>query len=245
LDQELAKSGCRLNGLVIDDQKIELNSLEEAFSRNIDTVQKLDLYFVSIAELTAESLLQISGDIDDFEKINFEDRAGFYANWKDKPQAVFAADIMPDIFALFGAFISGSVSSQVIRTVVGERLREIADPAEEFLMLESQIGEICERLTDLPLDMQIGKDLRAAQTIQIFSGVAEKIFRIVKLLPPGELEKNVTGLISEFGAAVKEILAAYERRDTVMIGDISEYEISPKLRELYSAIMKVYSKETV
>jgi hypothetical protein len=42
--------------------------------------------------------------------------------------------------------------------------------------------------------------------------------------------------MEEFGAALKELLAAYEVRDAVLVGDLAEYELAPRLRGLYAAI---------
>ena len=42
--------------------------------------------------------------------------------------------------------------------------------------------------------------------------------------------------LTEFGAALKELLAAYEQRDAVLVGDLAEYELAPRLRDLYAAM---------
>jgi hypothetical protein len=54
-------------------------------------------------------------------------------------------------------------------------------------------------------------------------------------LPRGE--KSFSKVIGEFGNLVKELLEAYEKHDTILVGDLAEYEAVPKLKELYSVIM--------
>jgi len=105
------------------------------------------------------------------------------------------------------------------------------------------VEEICSRLVDFPLDIQTGKDARAAQSITIFSGITEKIFRILGqlnnqgYLSQADDEKPLNLIISEFGSIVRELLEAYEKNDSVLVGDLAEYEAAPRLQELYNSII--------
>jgi len=107
--------------------------------------------------------------------------------------------------------------------------------------------EICARLEDLPLDIQTGKDARAAETVNTFSNIAEKVFRIIGILklegfPVGEITVGsmpIAAYITEFGSALRELLTAYEQHDTVLVGDLAEYEMAPRLRGLHSAVLGV------
>jgi hypothetical protein len=131
-----------------------------------------------------------------------------------------------------------------LKPVFEERLRELQDPAGEMSRIEPLINDICFRLEEFPLDIQTGKDAKAAETVSIFSGVAEKVFRIYNVLkiegfPITEITVEnipVTSYITEFNTALKELLAAYEQFDTVLVGDLAEYEMSPRLRNLHGAL---------
>jgi hypothetical protein len=108
------------------------------------------------------------------------------------------------------------------------------------------IGEVSKRLEELPLDIQTGKDIKAAETITLFSSLAEKIFRIIFLyrqyginietimVPAAEAnvnlkDYNLKDYIDEFNTALKELVSAYENNDTVLVGDLAEYELAPRL----------------
>ncbi|MDR0487270.1 MAG: hypothetical protein LBG91_03380 [Treponema sp.] len=239
MEQWLADSGFRLSGLVVDGEIIGSDSMEEVFKIEIDTLKVLDIQALQLSELAAESLLRIRADIAAYESSDFGEKRAFFENWKTTPQAMFASEQMPDLFELcVRTFSDDSVSSQTLLAVAEERLREIEDPAGEFAILEPLVNETCSRLVDLPLDIQTGKDGQAAQTIQIFSGVAEKIFRILRLFKQQDRITPAVDIISGFSGAIGELLAAYEKRDTVMVGDLAEYEVAPRLRELFTAIMK-------
>jgi hypothetical protein len=81
-------------------------------------------------------------------------------------------------------------------------------------------------------------------TVSFFSGIAEKVFRIFNILraegfPVTETtvaDMPITAYMGEFGSALGEMLTAYKQRDTVLVGDLAEYEMAPRLRGLYAAI---------
>lgn len=246
MEQWLANSGYRLSGISVDGQSANASQIDQIFSRDINTVKTIDLYTSSIASLAAESLANLYKDAQEFEKLSYEEKNSFLTKWKESPQAVFAAEQTPDLFNLFvNSFSGGEINTGMLISITEERLREINDPVLEASNLKQIAEETCSRLNELALDIQTGKDMRASQTIQIFSSVAEKILRILRqmdiqgYLSPQKAnnDKPLSIIITEFGNSVKALLDAYEKHDTVLAGDIAEYEASVKLRELYTAIL--------
>jgi len=244
LDLWLTNMGHSISGLSIDGKAADTTRLDEIFSMETGGVKTLDIFTSSAAQLTAAALLNLLGDIDEFEELKFEDKSNFVNSWEQRAQTNFIKENMPELFSVYiDLFTSGGVSCQTLRSITEERLREVSDPVGEFSKIEALVNEICARLVDLPLDIQTGKDGRAAQTIQIFSGITEKILRITRQLnAQGYLDKSdekiFTKLINDFSGMLRELLDAYERRDSVLVGDLSEYEAAPKLQELFTSILK-------
>jgi len=244
LEQWLANVGQRLRGLSINNAPVPSSAFEEIFKKDTATVNILDIKTISLAELFLESLLNLHADIEEFESLKFDERQGFLKIWKEKPQALFTLDQMPDLYNIYASLFSGGdINAEFVSSVTEERLREVKEPLQELSSLKPLLDETCKRLTDLALDIQTGKDAQAARTIQVFSGLSEKILRIVKQLDiqgalsqEPEEKEAFSGTINEFGKIIKELLEAYEKHDTVLIGDLAEYEASPKLQEFYSAI---------
>jgi hypothetical protein len=244
-EQWLANSGHRLSGISIDGQNADVSKLDDFFFRDINTVNIIDIYTSSLSQLAAENMAALYNDAQRFEKLDFEEKKLFFNDWKNSPQSAFTNEQMPDLYGLFvNSFSGGEINSETLISITEERMREINDPALEISGLQRIIEETCSRLNDLALDIQTGKDLRAAQTIQIFTGISEKILRIFQQLDiQGYLsqkengEKPVNIIVIEFGNLIKELLEAYEKHDTVLVGDIAEYEASVKLNELYTAIL--------
>jgi len=249
----ISGSGHRLSGLSVDGKKIDSMALEEAFTKEIKSINTLDIYTNSIAELTVQSLLRLLDDLFEYQALDFEKRAAFGENWKKSAQAGFISQQAQDLFLLYADTFSGQgVNCDVLRSITEERLREVNTPAAEFIAILSLINENCSRLIDLSLDIQTGKDARSAQTIQIFSCLAEKIFRLYRqldvqgYLPKADgSESPYEQLIVDFSAAVKELFDAYERQDSVLVGDLAEYEIAPRMKELYNAIEKSFENKAV
>nr|AGS53150.1 hypothetical protein [uncultured bacterium contig00060] len=246
LQEWLAGMGHRLSGLSIDGQTADPSSLEEFFLREIKNIKVLDIFTSSLAQLYAESLLNLLDDIKEYKSLDHNGKNNYLNNWKEKPEALFAFEQMQDLYNFFeNMFSIGNFDADTVYAITEERLREVKDPLSEFTKMESLVKETCTLLIDLPLDIQTGKDSRAAQTIQIFSGIAEKVLRILwqldiqgYLLIKTDDEKSFTKIVGEFGELVKQLLDAYERNDTVLVGDIAEYEASPRLQELYTDILK-------
>jgi molybdopterin converting factor small subunit len=243
LEEWLGSSGHRLSGVSIDGRVMDISSLEGAFSTDIDDVKVLDIFTSSITDLAVTCLFNLLGDIEEYDSLDFEEKQKYINNWKEKPAAVFASEQLPDIFSLFaGAFSNNDMELQVLRAVTEERLREIEDPSLEFTKLDAVVKDVCTRLVDLPLDVQTGKDFNAAQTIQFFSSLTEKIIRLLTQLDiQGIIDKRddlLSRLVGEFTSTVKELLQAYEAHDTVLVGDLAEYETAPRLQELYDNVNK-------
>jgi hypothetical protein len=245
LEQWLANTGQRLSGFSINNTPVASSSFEEIFKKDIASVKVLDIKTISLSELFLESLLNLHTDIEEFENMKFDEKQKFLSIWKERPQALFSLDQMPDLYNIFvNLFSGGDINKTIVFSVIEERLREVNEPLQELSNLRTLMDETCTKLTDLALDIQTGKDAQAAKTIQVFSGLSEKMLRIVKqldiqgILSQEKGEKDAFSvIINEFGKIIKELLEAYEKHDTVLVGDIAEYEASPKLRELYSAII--------
>lgn len=252
LDAWLAGTGHRLSGLCINGEQVSAGLMEESFIREIDTVKTLDIITSSLPELLAESLCSLLQDLDTFEQTGFSEKAPFLAQWKESPEAKLLAEQCSDLFKWAILTFSGEGSNpQILRMMAEERLRELRDPAGELAKAGPVVAEISNRLEEFPLDMQTGKDARAAETIDAFTGITEKLIRGYNILkmegyPVGEIKIDdmpVDSYMADFNSALRDLLAAYEQHDTVLAGDIAEYEIAPRLRNLHAAMINSIAGE--
>ncbi|MDR3166651.1 MAG: hypothetical protein LBT93_01800 [Treponema sp.] len=245
LDEWLNGSGHRLSGVTIDGETAGSGSLAEIFSRELDRIGTLDIHTSPLLELMAEALINLRRDIEEYEQAGFGEKKDFHKRWQESPEALFLSAQIPEIYEWADASFAGEGAGPgELLNLVEERLRELQDPAGELNKAEPLIQAIVRRLEDLPLDIQTGKDGRAMETVRLFSNVAEKIFRLFNLMKAegyGVASVTVENIpvsdyIDEFGTALKELLAAYETKDAVLVGDLAEYELAPRFGNLYAAI---------
>jgi hypothetical protein len=237
----LAGSGYSLSGLRINGEALGASSLNDAFSRSLDGIETLDIETIGLPLLMTEALVDTQQAITAYCNASFEEQRRIGKDWEEGPSASFLSELIPDMFdCILRSFRGEGLAAQSLAALVEERLRELRDPLLELGGMEALVEGTAKRLEDLPLDIQTGKDGRAAETVQLFSNIAEKLFRIFSLL---KLEGIITdthrmdaAFIDEFSAALRELLAAYEVKDAVLVGDLAEYELAPRLRTFYAAI---------
>jgi len=257
LEQWISDSGHILSGMRLDGLSVTASQIEEVFNREIDSVKILEIETNSLAQISASCLVTLLDDIKQYENLDFQEKAKFFDNWKESACAKFLFTEMSGLYKLCSsAFSSGEISIQTLSSITEERLREVTEPLKEFTDIEPVLNQICEKLVDLPLDIQTGKDIKAAQTIQVFTALTEKILRLFYQLDTqgffyadGEFETEISEQVEEkkekliqkingFTDVLKELLDAYEKNDSVLVGDLAEYEAAVKIKELYTSILE-------
>ena len=111
---------------------------------------------------------------------------------------------------------------------------------ESFKLSGKEIEEVIELLKNIPIEMQSGKDAAARQSIIRLSDVMNSFCSTVtwsSLFPEtfGNLlieGKTLSEFLSDFSPVLKDFSDALENSDSVLIGDLAEYEICPRLESL-------------
>lgn len=244
LEEWLQSSGHRLSGLEVDGEKADSFSLDRFFSREVTGIDTLNLSTSSWAELAVEALEGLYGEMESFLESPFGERAALKQNWEECPGGRFLAEQMRDLYQTADQTFSGEgMEPQELQKIIRERMRELEDPRQEIAASGPLVTLVAGRLEELPLDIQTGKDRRAAETVQLFSGIAEKLFRLLGMLKlEGYSPETLTvegvpifKYVEEFRSTLQDMTAAYEAKDVVLVGDLAEYELSPRLLKFYSA----------
>jgi hypothetical protein len=245
LENWLFGSGYRLSGLDVNGETADSGSLDSFFNRELSTVETLNIKTSSWAEYAVQSIVSLHGVLRGLRDLAFQEREGLYLDWKAGAEAQFIREELPELYLMAEKTFAGEgVSPQDLEKLLEERLREFENPRGELEVSAPLVETLAQRLKDLPLDVQTGKDSRAAETMGLFSALAEKLFRLFKLLRIGGFfPENLTidgsplrQFIGEFDSAIKDLIEAYEARDTVLVGDMAEYELAPRLLRFYAAI---------
>ena len=245
IEQWVSPTGNRILKIYANGSEITEDALPEAFRMNIEEIEKLEIYISSWRELAGEALETLCQTCIQHKNAPYEERVHICAAWKESAGARFLASDIPDIYDLTENVLHGKgLSVADFTAIVEERLREVTDPWQEISGSETFAHIISQRMEEFPLDMQTGKDQRAAETIQLFSQISGKLFRIFFIHKSEGLSEETfviddcpaKAFIEDFNSALRELSCAYQNRDTVLAGDIAEYELAPRLLKFFTAI---------
>ena len=235
LERWLQGAGVRLCGLEIDGELVGADAVPAVFARDIADIRLFEVKTNTRTQLLEEALEDARALLQTLHAAAPAERGALLKNWEGSAAAGFLASETPE---LSGMLVKQAVTApEALGALIDERLRELRSPHEELAALASVVSAVAGRLEELPLDMQTGKDARAAETAALFSTTAEKLFRLTGLLQSQDESLGaLSSRMDEFGAAVRELLEAYKLKDTVLIGDLAEYELAPRLRAFYDAV---------
>jgi len=244
----ISPTGNRIKKICINSKEISGDSLSEAFNKQTQDINKLDIYISAWRELASEALEILYETCMLYENAPFDKRSQIFADWKETPSSRFLNSDIPDIYIMAERVLAGyGLPASDFNTIIDERLRELVDPWQETINSEILVNTVSTRMEEFPLDMQTGKDQRAAETIQLFSQITAKLFRIFFIYKSEGLsmetfvidDRPAKTFIEEFNRALTELSDAYETRDTVLAGDIAEYELAPQLLKLFIAMKNI------
>ena len=245
LEQWLTGTDIRLSGLSIDGLETNAAGIAQAMERGLEGIKTIDIRISSWDELAMEALANLMDSCAEYGNASFDMRPLVSKRWEESAAAAFLSAEIPDLHEFSCRSFNGEgLSPEDLALAAEERFRELADPGHEIHNLEEKVSGIAARMEEFPLDIQTGKDGRAAETIQLFSRIGEKIFRLLQVLQKqGFLmdlvrieEQPINGFLNDFGTALGELTAAYGSQDAVLAGDLAEYELAPRLLKLYSAL---------
>ena len=132
---------------------------------------------------------------------------------------------------------------------VRERLSQRS--ASMVRTLKSQL-ERCQRklalqMEAVPVALQSGKNLEVSESIKKLADSIDQfchIATLASLFPETFSSESLNGInfkdfFAEFSPILKDFEDALQNNDTVMLGDLSEYEICPRLKEISAALQNM------
>ena len=131
---------------------------------------------------------------------------------------------------------------------VSFRLQELQDPRAALETLSGDLKICIEEISEISILLQTGKDRQAMDTMVRFSELSQSLVRLVAsvLTNSTDPEKQVTvggmGLqdfYRDLNGILAELLEAFHANDSVLIGDLMEYEVAPRLEQLRTFLQEV------
>jgi hypothetical protein len=229
-----------VSSLNIDGLEIPAREIELASQRSLDSVDRIDLRASSLQDLKLKALRESSAWLS---------ATGTVSGYQSNSSIKFLTNLDEGIGVRLEAILSDPTRAEPARIqaalgFIAEREHEFDDSVGVFIAASTGLSAMADRLEALPLQLQTGKDAHAAETLRDFSDLTGTLLRLLPLVERGGInlvafrigENNIKEYFDELGSALKELVSAFETGDAILVGDLSEYEIAPRLRALETAI---------
>lgn len=243
--------------LSMDGRQVDMSELEQLFGKSASEPGNLDMTVRPIPEIKAYSLgilsdlLELAADISEKDKGELKDDLGkAWQSFKSAYYGLYSAEEISFLDA-FGEAVDkmeaqlGTMAKK-LNVFFRERLAELTEPEASMMSSAKLFDSIKNDLSEVSLKIQTGKDKEAMNTMVI---VVELINKTVRILPSylqylkktDKKEPVIDGLsAAEFytslNGVLKELAGAFENKDGILIGDLAEYEISPRLESFFTAL---------
>jgi len=240
----LSSTGMLVGDIEIDNQRIAPDE-GDLFKKPIEEVEQLSIEALSIRESRIRQL-EIAKDfftlLVDSAKANDKGTLGdletSYQDLKkslpkilgEKPNSSIVSGLEKTLGQNQQKLISNAIA---MLAILDHRLREASDPVDEAKIAIAALARLAENLDEVAVNLQIGRDKQAMDAIVELCEVLQKFIRC---LTWGASAAGMETLVDDMNKMLSELEAALVVNDTVLIGDLLEYELKPQLMELPSRV---------
>lgn len=121
------------------------------------------------------------------------------------------------------------------------------DIKASFAKLSELFNELALQMEGVPVAIQSGKNLEVSESIKKLADSIDQfchIATLASLFPDTFTATSLGGMnfkdfFANFSPILKDFEDALQNNDTVMLGDLSEYEICPRLKEISEALKTI------
>ncbi|MFO7729591.1 MAG: hypothetical protein R6V86_02390 [Spirochaetia bacterium] len=132
--------------------------------------------------------------------------------------------------------------------ILQSRINEVTQPLTEIRSTAEGLRALIPQLMDVSVYLQTGKDKQAMNSIIEFTEISEKLIRLYRILQNQGItdlsktrfnEQDFTTFYSELNEIFNELEDAFNSKDSVLIGDLLEYEVAPRTERLMEFILTI------
>ena len=123
----------------------------------------------------------------------------------------------------------------------------VSDIKASFEKLSELFNELAVQMEGVPVALQSGKNIEVSESIKKLADSIEQfchVATLASLFPETFTNTSMNGInfkdfFAEFSPILKDFEDALQNNDTVMLGDLSEYEICPRLKDISKALKEM------
>ncbi|MCX7031970.1 MAG: hypothetical protein NTU62_17875 [Spirochaetes bacterium] len=251
VERWLADSGFVVVALSADGEDLAGSPRERWQARPVDGISELGVSVRHAAELRLEHWRAAAGVLDtlaralDTDKVDGEALAAAgdaLAALRARPAgpdaAAAAARLERSLAGATAAAVRGWPADRRAGTAALARelsgtlavvAEQAADPGAALAAAAEPVARLLPGLAEVAVQLQTGRDREAMATVTGLCDAVQRLLPLVSFLPRDAGRER---LIVDLNATLRDLLAAFEAKDTVLIGDLAEYEVAPRLAQL-------------
>ena len=136
--------------------------------------------------------------------------------------------------------------------ILQSRISEVTQPLTELRSTAESLRTLIPQLMDVSVYLQTGKDKAAMDSIVEFTEISEKLIRLYGILQSQGIAdvsntqiegQDFKSFYAELNDIFRELEDAFNSRDSVLIGDLLEYEVAPRTERLMEFILNLEKSE--
>lgn len=268
IENWLSESKMYLKELIIDGEHARIDLPENWGKREIQSVKKLDLTAISHLEKYVEDLQVVYQYISMLDKAA---ETGNITLCRDllKDREIIAGSL--DYFFSQGEeklyskqFIELTESETQLKNpelkellerisfLLQKRVQEVTTPIKTLTTTAAALKDLIPGISDVSILLQTGKDKEAFNAVLAFIELSQTVVRVLSILKDVNNldfssitsgDENLDSFYTGFNRVLKELAEAFDSSDTVLIGDLLEYEIVPKIDTLRGFISLIENNQ--
>lgn len=253
IDERLEAAGAIIVGVRVDGKDIDAEGLAAAAERDASGPGTVELAAESVSDMKTRALETLLELVAAAANATIQsEREAVLATWDSFRSAfggLFSAE-EESFMDAFGEALAGggsvglAAARERLASFFGERLAELRDPAGAMRSAGRVFDAIRADLAEVSVRLQTGKDSEAMKTMIVAVELINKTVRILPLFVRGVAGagsltiggKTVADFYAEFNESLRELAGAFESKDGVLIGDLAEYEMLPRLDSFFGSV---------
>jgi hypothetical protein len=122
-----------------------------------------------------------------------------------------------------------------LRGLVHARLEDSRNPEASLARCVTQLRGCMGELAEVSVLLQTGRDKPAMEIVIRFADVVQSLMDLLPFLPP---DTDRARILVELTPILRDLVAAFGSRDSVLIGDLLEYEVAPRMQKIVPLLEK-------
>lgn len=256
VEKWLAPRGFTITAIALDKEELNTDQRDQWRERGFDECEEIHFTALTLMELKAQNLTtllhycqMLQASLKEGNVTLLDELLAEYSYIQDSYEILLEdyshtiRDHMASLLKINGFIPAGDKSEEMVRTVleafimleavIQGRLDEISDPLRSGSECYDAIIGMMGDMEEVSVLLQTGKDKQAMDIIIRFTELFQKLLRIFTYLPQEMKEshgEDLKAYIGDMSGILKELTEAFTSEDTILMGDLMEYEILPRMK---------------